>query len=121
MHRVSMRSAIRSTADGSAVMPGLAVDDCCENETASSTVLQEQLRCFENCKFEETRSGELVKPGRDEEFEVCVESACFKETYLLKAGNNWCVMLEGLAAGNTNTELDSCDYDVSYIVNQGAG
>ena len=96
------------------------VDDCCENEIRIiNSVAKSSCGVLKICKFEETRSGELVKPGRDEEFEVCVESACFKETYLLKAGNNWCVMLEGLAAGEYRiTELDSYDYDVSYIVNQ---
>ena len=96
------------------------VDDCCENEIRIiNSVAKSSCGILKICKFEETRSGELVKPGRDEEFEVCVESTCFRETYVLKAGNNWCVMLEGLIEGEYSiTELDSFDYDVSYLVNQ---
>ena len=55
------------------------VDDCCENEIRIiNSVAKSSCGVLKICKFEETRSGELVKPGRDEEFEVCVESVSVK-------------------------------------------
>lgn len=96
------------------------IDDSDEHEVRIiNRIVKRSCGILKISKFEETRSGEWVKPSGDEEFEVCVESAWFQETYLLKASNNWCVMLEGLDEGEYRIrEMDSCGYDVSYIVNQ---
>lgn len=96
------------------------VDSCCENEVKIINSLRKpQCGILKICKFEETNSHELVKPASDEEFEVEVCSACFQETYTLRASNNWCVMLEGLGAGEYQIrEVETCDYDVSYLVNR---
>lgn len=68
-------------------------------------------------KFEETQSGELVKPQRDEQFHVFVEGQGFSECYTLKASNNWCIMLDGLKAGEYHIQEEEGElYEAVYTV-----
>lgn len=68
-------------------------------------------------KYEETQSGQLVKPQRDEQFHVFVEGQGFSECFLLKASNNWCVMLDGLKPGEYHIQEEEGElYDAVYSV-----
>lgn len=69
------------------------------------------------CKYEETHCKELVKPQRDECFHVQVQGPCFQECYTLKASNNWCILLDGLEAGEYHIqEEEAQQYDACYLV-----
>lgn len=98
----------------------LFIDSCCENEVKIiNSQRTKPCGILKICKYEETNSHELVKPASDEEFDVEVSGACFCERYTLRASNNWCIMLEGLHEGEYQvSEIEHCDYDVSYLVNQ---
>lgn len=98
----------------------ILIDDSCENEIRIINSLR-RTPCgiLKISKFEETATHELVKPSRDEEFEVAVQGPCFDECYVLRASNNWCIMLEGLLSGEYDIrELNGKEYDVSYQVNR---
>lgn len=98
----------------------LFIDSACENEV--KIINSERIKScgtLKICKYDETNSHELVKPASDEEFDVEVSGTCFCERYTLRAGNNWCIMLEGLHEGEYQvSEIEHYDYDVSYLVNQ---
>lgn len=98
----------------------ITVDDCCDNEVKIiNAISRSSCGILRISKFVETACRELVKPARDEEFDVRVESDCFCETYTLRASNNWSIQLEGLEAGEYRVcECDEECYDVSYLVNR---
>ncbi|MEG0709695.1 MAG: hypothetical protein RR481_05635 [Longicatena sp.] len=98
----------------------VVIDDSFEHDIKIINHVNKQISgVLKISKYEETASKELVKPCCDEEFEVEVEGACFCETYILKASNNWCIMLEGLESGEYHIqECNANEYEVSYLVNR---
>lgn len=98
----------------------ILIDDCCEREVRIiNSMRRTPCGILKISKFEETTTHELVKPSRDEEFEVRVQGPCFDECYVLRASNNWCIMLEGLLEGEYHIEeINACEYEASYRVNQ---
>lgn len=100
----------------------LTVDDGCDNEIKIiNSVPHDNCGVLKISKFIETAGKELVKPTRDEEFTVWVSGECFEECYTLRASNNWCIQLEGLAQGEYSIkEQTDCCYDVSYLINKEA-
>lgn len=96
------------------------IDDCYDNDIKIiNRVKRSNCGILKISKFIESASKELVKPSRDEEFSVEVEGPCFCERYVLRAGNNWNIQLEGLGEGEYQIrECDGNCYDVSYVVNK---
>ncbi|MGX8833830.1 MSCRAMM family protein [Amedibacillus sp. YH-ame6] len=96
------------------------VDDCCDHEVKIiNSITRNNSGILKISKFIETASKELVKPARDEEFEVEVEGPCFSQCYVLRASNNWCIQLEGLQEGEYQiSECGSACYETTYLVNR---
>lgn len=96
------------------------IDDCCDNEIKIiNNVRKQTCGILKISKYEETDCQELVKPSQHERFEIEVSGPCFHELYCLQASNNWCILLEGLAAGEYQVkELRAEEYDVCYVVNR---
>lgn len=93
------------------------MDGCDREVKVINYIAKEQCGTLRISKFEETQSGQLVKPQRDEQFHVLVEGQGFSECYTLKASNHWCIMLDGLKAGEYHIQEEEGElYDAIYTV-----
>lgn len=86
------------------------MDDCLcddgyflfEEQDMEITIINEDYiePIVEISKYVQTAQGDVEKPCRDERYEVIIEGACYKQCFLLRAENDWCVQLEGLPCGH---------------------
>lgn len=98
----------------------LTIDNSYENEVKIiNRVFKNTCGILHISKLLESNCKELVKPTRDETFEIEIEGPCFCERYILKASNQWDIQLEGLKEGEYQIrECHGGAYDVSYLVNK---
>ncbi|MCI9293366.1 MAG: hypothetical protein HFF02_08750 [Erysipelotrichaceae bacterium] len=110
-----------------------------QNEDLKVTIINEapSEAVVNICQWVRDENGEVMKPCREDCFEITLENDCFKQCFTLNHANDWCVNVEGLASGryqlkcrgasqnevwvdgqpqeNGYFTLEQCDVDVSLI------
>lgn len=70
------------------------------------------------CKYVRNANGDLVKPQKQESFQVSLSSYFCKRDFTLCADNDWCVCFRDLRFGGYEVrECSDSDYQVSYQIN----
>lgn len=68
-------------------------------------------------KWIRDESGMLVRPHRDECFEIKIEGESYCQTFDLNYDNNWCLCLDDLRPGRYEIKEAMCpEYDASFII-----
>lgn len=96
----------------------LVANGCCADIKIINSPCIEPSGDLRICKYIANDFGDYVKPAADEEFEIQVQGPCMDNCYVLRAANNWCVILEGMKKGVYRImETSECNYTTQYFVN----
>lgn len=72
------------------------------------------------CKYVRGSDGCLHKPDEEDSFKVMLCGCGIYQTFNLNVCNNFCVDIEHICCGEYEIkEIDNCEYNTSYIVNDG--
>lgn len=89
-----------------------------ENADMDITIINEERidPCITIDKYLEDSCGNLVKPCRDEVFEIVIEGECYKQCFALNEENDWRLTLSGLACGRYQISELCDDYQAEVRI-----